>query len=324
MEGYDAIFANVGVIANGLIGSAVFNGDYMFSQQGIDSSGAPSTHYENFNTDNPMNESNEFRPNICINMNTGEVWFAHGNVNFKTDGSGSLAQGNISWDSDANVNLNNGSLLLNSDGSSSFAKNNLIIDPDGKLYINSFLYKSGNVTVTTNDQECTLSFGNTEMITYPTSDFSKTLYNYYYTNSGNITSGIGNINIILSSLISNKLAKYMADNEFNSFNTIIQWSKNVTTQRNRRIVFYYNIADYRNTTVSITLSDAMSPENPDYISVENINNYERRCKITTPLLSVTSATLLVNCHCTNISGKVKVNFAIQLLQNDIDFTTRLQ
>ena len=106
MEGYDAIFANVGVIANGLIGSAVFNGDYMFSQQGIDSTGAPSTHYENFNTDNPMNESNEFRPNICINMNTGEVWFAHGNVNFKTDGSGSLAQGNISWDSDGNLSSN--------------------------------------------------------------------------------------------------------------------------------------------------------------------------------------------------------------------------
>lgn len=106
MEGYDAIFANVGVIANGLIGSAVFNGDYMFSQQGIDSSGAPSTHYENFNTDDPMNESNEFRPNICIDMNTGEVWFAHGNVNFKTDGSGSLAQGNISWDSDGNLSSN--------------------------------------------------------------------------------------------------------------------------------------------------------------------------------------------------------------------------
>ena len=48
MEGYDAIFANVGVIANGLIGSAVFNGDYMFSQQGIDANSNESSHYEYF------------------------------------------------------------------------------------------------------------------------------------------------------------------------------------------------------------------------------------------------------------------------------------
>nr|DAI45515.1 MAG TPA: hypothetical protein [Bacteriophage sp.] len=32
MEHFEALFAEVGVIANGLIGSAVFNGDYMFSQ----------------------------------------------------------------------------------------------------------------------------------------------------------------------------------------------------------------------------------------------------------------------------------------------------
>ena len=34
----DAVFAKVGVISNGLIGSAVYNGDYMFSQQGTGTS----------------------------------------------------------------------------------------------------------------------------------------------------------------------------------------------------------------------------------------------------------------------------------------------
>ena len=32
-EGYEAIYTKIGIIANGLIGSAVFNGDFMFSQQ---------------------------------------------------------------------------------------------------------------------------------------------------------------------------------------------------------------------------------------------------------------------------------------------------
>lgn len=34
-EQFSAIFAKIGVIANGLIGSAVFNGDWMFSQYGV-------------------------------------------------------------------------------------------------------------------------------------------------------------------------------------------------------------------------------------------------------------------------------------------------
>lgn len=47
---FDAIYAKIGIIANGLIGSAVFNGDFMFSQQGCIAE-CPSykvTDYENF------------------------------------------------------------------------------------------------------------------------------------------------------------------------------------------------------------------------------------------------------------------------------------
>ena len=82
MEGFEAIFTKVGIIANGLIGSAVFNGDYMFSQQGVDQNGDDSTHYERFlldyNTgnelDDPYSDYAWFKPNICINFKTGEFW----------------------------------------------------------------------------------------------------------------------------------------------------------------------------------------------------------------------------------------------------------
>lgn len=105
-DAFEAIYAKIGIIANGLIGSAVFNGDFMFSQQGINSSEGISTDYDNFNPSNPFNSSNSFRPNVCINYRTGEAWFAAGKVNIKPDGSGKLANGNITWDSSGNTVLN--------------------------------------------------------------------------------------------------------------------------------------------------------------------------------------------------------------------------
>ena len=82
MEGFEAVYAKVGIIANGLIGSAVFNGDYMFSQQGTDSGGNTSTAYQNFLKDyrtgatltDPYSIYATFKPNICINFKTGEFW----------------------------------------------------------------------------------------------------------------------------------------------------------------------------------------------------------------------------------------------------------
>lgn len=54
MESFDAMYANIGVFGNALVGSAVFNGDFIFSQQGKNINNWPwteSTHYENFNAD---------------------------------------------------------------------------------------------------------------------------------------------------------------------------------------------------------------------------------------------------------------------------------
>lgn len=72
-EGYEAIYTKIGIIANGLIGSAVFNGNYMFSQQGVDANGVKTTAYENFGTDN-------FTPNYQVNFATGDVTMNKGNI----------------------------------------------------------------------------------------------------------------------------------------------------------------------------------------------------------------------------------------------------
>lgn len=129
---FEAIYAKIGIIANGLIGSAVFNGDFMFSQQGINSGGGISTDYDNFNPSNPFSSSNSFRPNVCINYRTGEAWFAAGKVNIKPDGSGKLANGNISWNTSGDVSLN-GYITTNSGKISGFTISN-----------NAITYTNGN------------------------------------------------------------------------------------------------------------------------------------------------------------------------------------
>lgn len=88
---YEAVFAKIGIMANGLIGSAVFNGDYMFSQQGINpsASNASTMQYQLFDEDHIYDGS--FTPNIMFNFKTG---------------AGHLAAGKILFDAEGNVTLN--------------------------------------------------------------------------------------------------------------------------------------------------------------------------------------------------------------------------
>lgn len=76
---FEAIFAKIGIIGNGLIGQAVFNGNWMFSQRGIDVNSNASSEYKNFNPDNPYLPTNTFRPSYALNFITGEIYFANGN-----------------------------------------------------------------------------------------------------------------------------------------------------------------------------------------------------------------------------------------------------
>lgn len=89
LEAFEALYTKVGIIANGLIGSAVFNGDYMFSQQGIDSSGQVSTQYQNFNPETPT--GGVFTPNILFNFKTGAGHMSAGKIKFDAEGNCELS-----------------------------------------------------------------------------------------------------------------------------------------------------------------------------------------------------------------------------------------
>ena len=88
MESFEAIYADVGVFKQALVGSAVFHGDYVYSQQGIDN-----TDYTKAEIDTTDGTLKNFIPNVKFNFGTGE---------------GHLAGGNISWDQDGNVTFGSG------------------------------------------------------------------------------------------------------------------------------------------------------------------------------------------------------------------------
>lgn len=102
MESYNAIYADIGVFGNALVGKAVFNGNWMFSQLGAGSTG----NYADFNPnlDDPYTNT-KFTPAWCVDLLNGTMWAGNGKCKFSKDGSGVLAGGNIKWDADGNVVL---------------------------------------------------------------------------------------------------------------------------------------------------------------------------------------------------------------------------
>lgn len=137
-DAFEAVYAKIGIIANGLIGSAVFNGDFMFSQQGIigEYKTATSTDFELFDpsktdiniaqvtgvvnsTSNlpPASSSNGkkyvVREDSYIYTSNGSSWIKGTKYtfipnimfNFKT-GAGHLAAGKIRFDKEGNVYTN--------------------------------------------------------------------------------------------------------------------------------------------------------------------------------------------------------------------------
>ena len=70
VTGWQAVFIEILFTAFAKLGSAVFSGDYMFSQKGL-FNGVESTAYQNFN---PASASNPFIPFWYTNFFTGETW----------------------------------------------------------------------------------------------------------------------------------------------------------------------------------------------------------------------------------------------------------
>ena len=139
-EMLEAVFAKVGVISNGLIGSAVFNGDYMFSQQGISSKNNTVNGVDKgFGGFNPSECEGDnfdglttFKPNLLFNYKTGAAYLAKGNIQFFGDGSGKIGDF-LSWDENGAItNLQNKAYFVDQNIINSYngidAETNLSID----------------------------------------------------------------------------------------------------------------------------------------------------------------------------------------------------
>ena len=111
LDAFEALYTKIGIIANGLIGSAVFNGNYMFSQQGIDASEQTSTQYQNFDPEIPT--GGEFTPNMLFDFRTGAGHMAAGKIKFGSDGSVDLT--NIKINNAIIQNIKQYSLTQSSD-----------------------------------------------------------------------------------------------------------------------------------------------------------------------------------------------------------------
>lgn len=92
LENYEAIYTDLLIAPNSLVGGAVFNNNLMFSQRGKNSSGGDSSEYHLINTSDPMNTSNSFRPNFLLDFENGEAYFGAGGMHLAADSENSQLQ----------------------------------------------------------------------------------------------------------------------------------------------------------------------------------------------------------------------------------------
>lgn len=92
LEGYEAIYTDLLIAPNSLVGGAVFNNNLMFSQRGKNASGGDSSEYHLINTSDPMNTSNSFRPNFLLDFENGEAYFGAGGIHLAADSDNSQLQ----------------------------------------------------------------------------------------------------------------------------------------------------------------------------------------------------------------------------------------
>lgn len=95
LENYEAIYTDLLIAPNSLVGGAVFNNNLMFSQRGKDASGGNSSRYDLIDASssaNAMNSSNQFRPNFLLDFETGEAYFGAGGMHLAADSENSQLQ----------------------------------------------------------------------------------------------------------------------------------------------------------------------------------------------------------------------------------------
>lgn len=95
MEQYEAIYTKLLVAENGVVGGSVYNGDYVFSKDGISGNTIVNNNdaYSGFNknivekifTGETIN--NQFIPNYLVDFSKGRAWFGGGNTIINNNGS---------------------------------------------------------------------------------------------------------------------------------------------------------------------------------------------------------------------------------------------
>lgn len=103
---FEAVFAKVGMIDNGTFGAAVFSGNYMFSQYGVDSNGNATKNYQYFDQNDPFGDNKNFYPNVCIDYYNGYMWIQKNKFVVKDNqvliGPFALSQDGMEYDFEVN------------------------------------------------------------------------------------------------------------------------------------------------------------------------------------------------------------------------------
>ena len=92
LKNFEAIYTDLLIAPNSLVGGAVFNNNLMSSQRGKNASGGDSSEYHLINTSDPMNTSNSFRPNFLLDFENGEAYFGAGGIHLAADSENSQLQ----------------------------------------------------------------------------------------------------------------------------------------------------------------------------------------------------------------------------------------
>ena len=141
LENYEAIYTDLLIAPNSLVGGAVFNNNLMFSQRGKNSSGEDSSRYELIDASssaNAMNPSNQFRPNFLLDFESGEAYFGAGGIHLAADSENSQLQ------------LTTSDTKLTLDGSGLSMINN---SSSGALSTSGTYIKKNNISQLTSDYQ---------------------------------------------------------------------------------------------------------------------------------------------------------------------------
>lgn len=136
LKNFEAIYTDLLIAPNSLVGGAVFNNNLMFSQRGKNASGGDSSEYHLINTSDPMNTSNSFRPNFLLDFENGEAYFGAGGIHLAADSENSQLQ----------LTTSDNKLTLDGSGLS-------MINNTGGLSTVGTYIKKNNISQLTNDYQ---------------------------------------------------------------------------------------------------------------------------------------------------------------------------